>query len=90
MSLPDDETWPTESFEFYLSNICRGKELHFEFDVVRFPKRTKLFDGGHLPDIFSPGYWIFLQNFGLSAKSWVGESTDSGVLPICTKIAKGG
>ena len=22
-------------WEFYLSNICRGKELHFEFEVVK-------------------------------------------------------
>jgi SAM-dependent methyltransferase len=23
-------------WEFYLSNICRGKELHFEFEVIKF------------------------------------------------------
>ncbi len=35
-----DERWPAFRFtrkfwEFYLSNICRGKELHFEFEVVK-------------------------------------------------------
>jgi SAM-dependent methyltransferase len=35
-----DQHWPALRFtrkfwEFYLSNICRGKELHFEFEVVK-------------------------------------------------------
>ena len=43
-----DQRWPALRFtrkfwEFYLSNICRGKELHFEFEVVKAwqsPKTT--------------------------------------------------
>jgi len=36
-----DQRWPALRFtrkfwEFYLSNIFRGKELHFEFEVVKF------------------------------------------------------
>jgi hypothetical protein len=35
-----DQRWPSSSFtrkfwEFYLSSIMRGKELHFEFEVVK-------------------------------------------------------
>jgi SAM-dependent methyltransferase len=35
-----DQRWSSFRFtrkfwEFYLSNICRGKELHFEFEVVK-------------------------------------------------------
>jgi len=35
-----DQHWPALRFtrkfwEFYLSPICRGKELHFEFEVVK-------------------------------------------------------
>jgi hypothetical protein len=35
-----DQRWPALRFtrkfwEFYLSNICRGKELHFEFEVIK-------------------------------------------------------
>ena len=35
-----DQRWPSFRFtrkfwEFYLSYICRGKELHFEFEVVK-------------------------------------------------------
>ena len=35
-----DQRWPSFRFtrkflEFYLSTICRGKELHFEFEVVK-------------------------------------------------------
>ena len=37
-----DQKWPSFRFtrkfwEFYLSSICRGKELHFQFEVVKDP-----------------------------------------------------
>ena len=39
-----DQRWPAFRFtrkfwEFYLSNILRGKELHFDFEVVK-PARS--------------------------------------------------
>ena len=39
-----DQRWPAFRFtrkfwEFYLSTILRGKELHFEFEVKKVPAR---------------------------------------------------
>lgn len=42
-----DTRWPALRFtrkfwEFYLSNIFRGKELRFEFEVVKNPEPVKV------------------------------------------------
>jgi SAM-dependent methyltransferase len=44
-----DQHWPSLRFtrkfwEFYLSTICRGKELHFEFEAVKQNNRNKVIE----------------------------------------------